>query len=111
MFPIVSEWMTGQRISIQAPYFNAFAPWIGLGLVLTIAIGNLMRYQTDKIPYGKKVIFLAILAAIPMTIFFVYMGDVMATHRPERHPGGRHWARCKQLLPDSRLPSVRYARL
>lgn len=79
MFPIVSEWATGQRISVQAPYFNAFAPWIGLGLVVTIAIGNLMRYQSDKIPHGKKIIFGAVLYAIPTTMFFIYMGDVMAT--------------------------------
>ncbi|MCX6128698.1 MAG: hypothetical protein NTX25_06490 [Proteobacteria bacterium] len=79
MFPIVSEAVTGQRISIQAPYFNMFAPWVGLGVVLGIAIGNLMRYQSDKIPYGKQIIFGAIAFAIPVTFVLIYMGDVMKT--------------------------------
>ena len=79
MFPIVSEWTTGQRISVQAPYFNAFAPWIGLGFTVMIAFGNLMRYQSSKIPYGKRIIFGSVLFAIPLTAFLVYMGDVMQT--------------------------------
>src|SRR5690606_13628213 len=28
---------------------NAFAPWIGLGLVLLLGIGNLMRWKSGKI--------------------------------------------------------------
>ena len=83
MFPIVSEWITGQRISVQAPYFNAFAPWIGLGFTVMIAIGNLMRYQSSTIPHGKRIIFGSIAFAIPATAFFVYMGDVMATKKTE----------------------------
>lgn len=81
MFPIVSEAITGQRISVQAPYFNMFAPWVGLGLILGIAIGNLMRYQSDKIPNGKVIILGSIIFAIPVTLFLIYMGDVMATKK------------------------------
>jgi cytochrome c-type biogenesis protein CcmF len=81
MFPIVSEAVTGQRISVQAPYFNMFAPWVGLGLIIGIAIGNLMRYQSDKIPNGKVIILGAIIFAIPVTFFLIYMGDVMSTKK------------------------------
>ena len=87
MFPIVSEWTTDQRISVQAPYFNAFSPWIGLGLIVVIAIGNLMRYQSNKIPNGKKIIFSAILVAVPITIWLVVMGSVFETSS-----GWRRWA-------------------
>ena len=47
MFPIFSEAVTSQRISVQAPYFNAFAPYIGLGFIVLTAVGSLMRYQSD----------------------------------------------------------------
>lgn len=79
MFPIVSEAITKQRITVQAPYFNMFAPWVGLGVIVGIAIGQLMRYQSNKLPYGKPIIFGSIVFAIPLTIFLVHFGDVMQT--------------------------------
>lgn len=82
LFPIVSEAITGQRTSIQAPYFNAFSPWIGLGMIVMIAIGNMMRFQTGKIPDGKKIIVGSGILAMPVTLFLVVKGDVMATPRP-----------------------------
>jgi cytochrome c-type biogenesis protein CcmF len=82
LFPVVSEAITGQRTSVQAPYFNAFAPWIGLGMIVMIAVGNVMRYQTSKIPGGKKMMMWSLLLAIPLTVFLVVSGDVMSTPKP-----------------------------
>jgi len=79
LFPIVSEWLTGQRTSIQAPYFNAFAPWIGLGLIVLIGIGNLMRYQTAEIPDFKRIMVWTCLGALPLTAAFYVLGNVGAT--------------------------------
>lgn len=79
LFPIISEAITGQRTSIQAPYFNAFAPWIGLGMIVMIAIGNIMRFQTAKIPQAKSTLTGALLAAVPLTVIFIYFGDVLST--------------------------------
>ena len=82
LYPIVSEAVTGQRTTVQAPYFNAFAPWIGLGLVVTIAIGNLMRFQTAKIPHIKRTLIISLIGAIPFTLIMIYFGDVMLTKKP-----------------------------
>lgn len=79
LLPIVSEAITQQRISVQAPYFNNFAPWVGLGIIFGIAIGNLMRYGNNQIPNGKVIIFGAVVFAIPLSIFLVYFGDIMRT--------------------------------
>jgi cytochrome c-type biogenesis protein CcmF len=79
LFPIVSEAVTGQRTSIQAPYFNAFAPWIGLGLIVMIGLGNIMRFQTAKIPKSKPTIIGSFIVSIPLTLFFIYFGDVWST--------------------------------
>lgn len=79
LFPIVSEALTGQRTSIQAPYFNAFAPWIGLGLIIMIAIGNIMRFQTSKIPDARRVLLGSAIVAIPFALFIIIGGDVAST--------------------------------
>ncbi|MBC7661035.1 MAG: heme lyase CcmF/NrfE family subunit [Chitinophagaceae bacterium] len=79
LFPIVSEWLTKQRISVQAPYFNMFAPWVGLGIIFGVAVGNLLRYGSPAVPHGKRIVLSAIVFAIPLTVALVYFGDVMHT--------------------------------
>ena len=49
ILPLVVEATRGIKISIQQPFFNAFAPWIGAGLVLILGVGNLMRWKNGKI--------------------------------------------------------------
>lgn len=82
LFPIVSEALTGQRVSIQAPYYNAFAPFIGLGFVLAIGVGNLMRYQTDKFIGGKVVFVKALIIALPFGLLMCWVADVFSTPKP-----------------------------
>jgi cytochrome c-type biogenesis protein CcmF len=61
---------------VQAPYFNAFAPFIGLGLIMAIAVGNLMRYQSNKFAGGARPFVMGALFAIPLSSLFFYFGDV-----------------------------------
>lgn len=84
VFPIVSEAITKQRISVQAPYFNAFAPIIGLGFILAIAIGNLMRYKSEGIPDGKRIMSWSAIVAVPLTLGFCYFGAVFRTPQAMR---------------------------
>ena len=82
LYPIISESLTGARTTVQAPYFNTFAPWIGLGLIVAIAVGNLMRYQTAKLPRPGLTIGLPGLVALPVTAALVYYGGVLQTQKP-----------------------------
>lgn len=49
LLPLIVEAIRGVKISIQQPFFNAFAPWIGIGLLLLIGIGNVFRWRSGKI--------------------------------------------------------------
>jgi len=49
LLPLIVEAVRGVKISIQQPFFNAFAPWIGIGLVALVGVGNLMRWRSGKI--------------------------------------------------------------
>jgi len=49
LLPLIVEAVRGVKISIQQPFFNAFAPWIGVGLVALLGVGNLMRWRSGKI--------------------------------------------------------------
>ncbi|MEY4065371.1 MAG: hypothetical protein RIR26_1579 [Pseudomonadota bacterium] len=52
LLPLIVEAVRGVKISIQQPFFNAFAPWIGIGLVGLLGVGNLMRWKSGKIEDG-----------------------------------------------------------
>ena len=76
VYPIVSEALTGVRFNVQAPYFNAFAPYIGFCFMVAITIGNLMRYRSGKMVGGKKLLLGAMFTAIPFSLIFCHFGDV-----------------------------------
>jgi cytochrome c-type biogenesis protein CcmF len=76
VYPIVSEAITGARFNIQAPYFNAFAPYIGAALIAAIGIGNLVRYRSGKLTGGLKLQFLAGLGGLVFMAVFYKLGDL-----------------------------------
>jgi cytochrome c-type biogenesis protein CcmF len=82
IFPIVTETFTGQRISVQAPYFNAFAPYVAFATTVAIAVGNLMHYQSATIRDGKKIMLTSLLLAVPLSAGLIIGGDVLLTVRP-----------------------------
>jgi cytochrome c-type biogenesis protein CcmF len=49
LLPLIVEAVRGVKISVQQPFFNAFTPWIGVGLVGLLGVGNLMRWKSGKI--------------------------------------------------------------
>lgn len=49
LLPLIVEAVRGVKISVQQPFFNAFTPWIGVGLVALLGVGNLMRWKSGKI--------------------------------------------------------------
>ncbi len=82
IFPVVSEAITKQKISIQAPYFNAFAPYIGAAIMIAIGVGNVMHFQSSKTTGGRKLFVVSLLGAIPLTALLMWLGDVMRTPQP-----------------------------
>lgn len=69
ILPLVVEATRGIKISIQQPFFNAFAPWIGFGLVLLLGIGNLMRWKNGKIDSPIYCLLIPFIVASLFTFF------------------------------------------
>ena len=49
MFPTLSEWVTGQRITVGPPFFNKWMIPIGLTLLLLTGIGPLLAWRKSTI--------------------------------------------------------------
>ena len=67
--PIIIDALTGTRISIQQPFYNTFAPWIGLGIVLLLGIGNLMKWKKNKIEKPIQTLMIPFIVALIVTLF------------------------------------------
>ena len=52
LFPIAAEALTGTRLSVQAPYFNSFAPYVGMALLVLLSIKTLALRGTSRIAWG-----------------------------------------------------------
>ncbi len=79
MFPILTEALTKQRISIQAPYFNTFAPYVGFAAVLVMGVGNLMHYVRSPSREAWLSMLFSLFVALPLTYLFYEAGSLADT--------------------------------
>ncbi|HMD49525.1 MAG TPA: cytochrome c-type biogenesis CcmF C-terminal domain-containing protein, partial [Bryobacteraceae bacterium] len=75
LFPVISEAVTGEKISVDAPFFNRINVPIGLGLILLTGVGPLIAWRRSSIESLRRAFFwpsisglalMAILAAFGM---------------------------------------------
>lgn len=76
MYPILSELVTGSRFNIQAPYFNAFAPYLGFSFIVALTFANLLHPRSSRLKGGMRLQVLAIVGALPLSALFAWLGGV-----------------------------------
>ncbi len=54
MFPVISEWVTGEKISVDAPFFNKVNVPIGLFLLFLTGVGPLIAWRRSSIESLRK---------------------------------------------------------
>ncbi len=103
MFPVISEAVTGEKITVSAPYFNAVMVPIGLLLLLLTGVGPLLAWRKTS---GKSLQkhftgsgLFGLLCGIVLAIWgvrdiyallsFVFSGFVTATIVSEFHRGAK----------------------
>jgi len=82
MFPVLSEWLQGNKITVGPPFFNRINIPIGLLLLLLTGVGPLFAWRKTSIESLKKAFFLpgvfaiatlAVLLAAGMRNFYTLM--------------------------------------
>jgi cytochrome c-type biogenesis protein CcmF len=64
LYPLIAESMTGEKLSVGAPYFNAAAGPIALVLMAAMALGPLLRWRRDELRALIRRLALPLLLAI-----------------------------------------------
>lgn len=76
LLPLVVEAIRGVKISIQQPFFNSFAPWIGLGFVSLLGVGNLMQWKTGKISNPIYCLLFPAILSLFVTVLFYFQKNL-----------------------------------
>ncbi len=67
LYPLVVESMTGEKLSVGAPYFNTAAGPLALTLVAVMAAGPMMRWRRDELAaVGRRIAVPAAIAALAL---------------------------------------------
>src|SRR5712692_3241710 len=64
LFPVISEAVTGEKISVDGPFFNRINIPIGLGLLLLTGVGPLIAWRRSSIESLKRAFFVPSIAGL-----------------------------------------------
>ena len=64
LFPVISEAVTGEKISVDAPFFNRINVPIGLALMFLTGVGPLIAWRRSSIESLKRAFLIPTIAAV-----------------------------------------------
>ena len=64
MFPVISEALTGEKISVDAPFFDRINVPIGLALIFLTGIGPLIAWRRSSLESLKRAFFIPTVAGV-----------------------------------------------
>src|ERR1700693_3623492 len=74
LFPVISEAVTGEKISVDAPFFNRINIPIGLGLLLLTGIGPLIAWRRSSMESLRRAFFGPSIAGVTLMAVLAFFG-------------------------------------
>src|SRR6202451_1514431 len=74
MFPVISEAVTGEKISVDAPFFNRINIPIGLALILLTGIGPLIAWRRSSLESLKRAFLVPTIAGVALMVGLAFLG-------------------------------------
>src|ERR1035438_6057314 len=74
LFPVISEAVTGEKISVDAPFFNRINVPIGLGLLFLTGVGPLIAWRRSSIESLRRAFFWPSVAALVVMVGLAIAG-------------------------------------
>ena len=71
LYPLLAEAVTGEKLSVGAPYFNAVAGPLAILLGVLLAVGPLLSWRSENRPVLRKLALPALFAATGLAIAFI----------------------------------------
>ena len=74
LFPVISEAVTGEKISVDAPFFNRINVPIGLGLLFLTGVGPLIAWRRSSVESLRRAFFWPSIAALVVMVGLAIAG-------------------------------------
>lgn len=74
MFPVLSEWLTGQKQTVGIPYFNSVNVPLFLFLIFLMGVGPLIAWQKAKWSQMKRQFLIPFITAFIVAMMLVWSG-------------------------------------
>jgi len=74
MFPVISEAVTGEKISVDAPFFNRINIPIGLALMFLTGIGPLIAWRRSSLESLKRAFLVPTIAGVALMVLLGVFG-------------------------------------
>jgi cytochrome c-type biogenesis protein CcmF len=74
LFPVISEAVTGEKISVDAPFFNRINIPIGLGLLFLTGVGPLIAWRRSSVESLRRAFFWPSIAGLVLMIGLAITG-------------------------------------
>jgi cytochrome c-type biogenesis protein CcmF len=76
LYPLFVEALSGEKLSVGAPYFNAVAGPLALLLAVLVGIGPLLSWRRERRPVFKQLTIPALLAATALAVTIILAPDI-----------------------------------
>src|SRR6202044_2114747 len=74
IFPVISEAVTGEKISVDAPFFNRINIPIGLALIFLTGVGPLIAWRRSSVESLKRAFLIPTIAGIALMVLLGILG-------------------------------------
>jgi cytochrome c-type biogenesis protein CcmF len=74
MFPVISEAVTGEKISVDAPFFNRINIPIGLALIFLTGIGPLIAWRRSSLESLKRAFLVPTICGVALMVVLAILG-------------------------------------
>jgi cytochrome c-type biogenesis protein CcmF len=74
MFPVISEAVTGEKISVDAPFFNRINIPIGLALIFLTGVGPLIAWRRSSVESLKRAFLIPTIAGVALMALLAVLG-------------------------------------
>ena len=81
LYPLFVEALSGEKLSVGAPYFNAVAGPLALVLAIMVGIGPLLSWRRERRPVFKQLTLPALIAATALAVTIILAPDLSVLPR------------------------------